>query len=74
MNDVTQIHDRVHSSDLLAAGELLPLVYQELRRIADGMNGAPISKSASFQPAAATCRFGDRRSIEFQVGNRAGLG
>ena len=34
MNDVTQILDRVQSGDPLAAGELLPLVYQELRRIA----------------------------------------
>jgi RNA polymerase sigma factor (TIGR02999 family) len=34
MNDVTQILDRVQSGDPLAASELLPLVYQELRRIA----------------------------------------
>jgi len=34
MTDVTQILDRVHQGDPLAAGELLPLVYQELRRIA----------------------------------------
>lgn len=34
MTDVTQILDRVHSGDPLAAGELLPLVYLELRRIA----------------------------------------
>ncbi|HMP82029.1 MAG TPA: sigma-70 family RNA polymerase sigma factor [Verrucomicrobiota bacterium] len=34
MTDVTQILDRVHSGDPLAASELLPLVYQELRRIA----------------------------------------
>ena len=34
MNDVTPILDRVQSGDPLAAGELLPLVYQELRRLA----------------------------------------
>ena len=34
MNDVTQILDRVQRGDPKAAGELLPLVYQELRRIA----------------------------------------
>ena len=34
MTNVTQILDRVQSGDPLAAGELLPLVYQELRRIA----------------------------------------
>jgi len=34
MNAVTQILDRVHSGDPLAANELLPLVYQELRGIA----------------------------------------
>lgn len=34
MNDVTQILDRVQRGDSLAANELLPLVYQELRRIA----------------------------------------
>ena len=34
MNDVTQILDRVQQGDPLAASELLPLVYQELRRIA----------------------------------------
>lgn len=34
MTDVTQILDRVHQGDPLAVGELLPLMYQELRRIA----------------------------------------
>ena len=34
MNDVTQILDRARQGDSLAASELLPLVYQELRRIA----------------------------------------
>src|SRR5262249_41147464 len=34
MNDVTQILDRVRQGDSLAASELLPLVYEELRRIA----------------------------------------
>jgi hypothetical protein len=34
VTDVTQILDRVQAGDPLAASELLPLVYQELRRIA----------------------------------------
>jgi RNA polymerase sigma factor (TIGR02999 family) len=34
MSDVTQILSRIESGDLTAAGELLPLVYDELRRLA----------------------------------------
>lgn len=34
MNDVTQILDRVQQGDATAANELLPLVYQELRKLA----------------------------------------
>lgn len=34
MSDVTQILDRVHQGDSKAAEELLPLVYDELRRLA----------------------------------------
>jgi hypothetical protein len=34
MNDVTQILERVENGDGKAAEELLPLVYQELRRLA----------------------------------------
>jgi len=34
VNDVTRILDRAHSGDPKAAGELLPLVYDELRRLA----------------------------------------
>ena len=34
MSDVTAILDRVQRGDLKAAGELLPLVYEELRRLA----------------------------------------
>jgi RNA polymerase sigma factor (TIGR02999 family) len=34
MNDVTRILNAIESGDTKAAGELLPLVYQELRRIA----------------------------------------
>ncbi len=34
MNDVTRILDRVDQGDLKAAEELLPLVYEELRRLA----------------------------------------
>ena len=34
MSDVTRILDRVHEGDPTAAEELLPLVYQELRKLA----------------------------------------
>ena len=34
MSDVTRILDRVQQGDAQAAGELLPLVYEELRRLA----------------------------------------
>ena len=34
MNDVTRILNAIESGDTKAAGELLPVVYQELRRIA----------------------------------------
>jgi len=34
MSDVTQILDRVQQGDSQAAEELLPLVYEELRRLA----------------------------------------
>ena len=34
MSDVTRILDRVQQGEAKAAGELLPLVYDELRRLA----------------------------------------
>ena len=34
MNDVTQILSRIESGDTAAAEQLLPLVYDELRRLA----------------------------------------
>ena len=34
MSDVTQILDRVQQGDAKAAAELLPLVYEELRKLA----------------------------------------
>jgi hypothetical protein len=34
MNDVTRILSAIEQGDPRAAGELLPLVYQELRRLA----------------------------------------
>ena len=34
MSNVTQILDRVQQGDPKAAGELLPLVYEELRKLA----------------------------------------
>jgi RNA polymerase sigma factor (TIGR02999 family) len=51
LNDVTQILDRVRQGDSLAASELLPLVYQELRRIAaHKMSGE--SPGHTLQPTA----------------------
>ena len=51
MNDVTQILDRVRQGDSLAASELLPLVYQELRRIA-AHKMAEESLAQTLQPTA----------------------
>ena len=34
MSDVTRVLDRVQQGDPEAAGELLPLVYEELRKLA----------------------------------------
>ena len=34
MSDVTRILDRIHRGDAQAAGDLLPLVYEELRKLA----------------------------------------
>lgn len=51
MNDVTRILDRVQQGDPLAVNELLPLVYQELRRIAaHKMTGE--SSGHTLQPTA----------------------
>ena len=36
MNDVTQILSRIESGDSAAANQLLPLVYEELRKLARG--------------------------------------
>ena len=46
MSDVTQILERVSQGDGSAAGELLPLVYEELRRLA--------AHKMSLQPAGQT--------------------
>jgi len=51
MSDVTCILERVHQGDPKAAGELLPLVYQELRhvatsRMAAGANGHTLQPTA----------------------------
>jgi RNA polymerase sigma factor (TIGR02999 family) len=51
LNDVTQILDRARQGDSLAAGELLPLVYQELRRIAAHKMAAE-SLAQTLQPTA----------------------
>jgi RNA polymerase sigma factor (TIGR02999 family) len=39
VSDVTQILERVHQGDPKAAGELLPLVYDELRKLAEARMG-----------------------------------
>ena len=51
MNEVTQILDRVQRGDLKAAHELLPLVYQELRRLA-AARMARESPHQTLQPTA----------------------
>lgn len=51
MNDVTHILDRVQQGDPKAAGELLPLVYQELRSLA-AFRMANESPGQTLQPTA----------------------
>ena len=51
VNDVTRILDRVHQGDPRAAAELLPLVYDELRRIA-AHKMASENSSHTLQPTA----------------------
>jgi len=51
MNDVTHILNRAQQGDLQAAGELLPLVYQELRRLA-AQKMAGESPGQTLQPTA----------------------
>ncbi len=50
MSDVTRILDRVQQGDLKAAEELLPLVYEELRRLA----AAKMAQQAPGQTLQAT--------------------
>jgi hypothetical protein len=50
MSDVTHILDRVQQGDPKAAGELLPLVYDKLRRLA----AAKIAQQAPGQTLQAT--------------------
>jgi len=51
MSDITIILDRVEAGDAKAAGELLPLVYQELRRLA-AHKMANESANHTLQPTA----------------------
>src|SRR6478672_11268430 len=51
MNDVTRILVAIKEGDQKAAGELLPLVYQELRRLA-GSKMAMESRGHTLQPTA----------------------
>ena len=73
MNDVTQILDRAQRGDPTAASELLPLVYQELRRIA-AHKMAGESPGHTLQPTAlvheAWLRLADKDG-QAQFQNRA---
>jgi ECF sigma factor len=51
MSDVTRILDRVQQGDPKAAGELLPLVYQELRKLA-AARMAQMPPGQTLQPTA----------------------
>ena len=51
MSDVTQIIDRLQQGDASAADELLPLVYEELRRLA-AHRMANESSDQTLQPTA----------------------
>lgn len=51
MNEVTQILDRVHQGDPKAAEELLPLVYEELRKLAAHRMANDVS-GQTLQPTA----------------------
>src|SRR5262245_25098927 len=50
MNDVTQILSQIESGDLKAADQLLPLVYEELRKLA----AAKLAREKSGQTIEAT--------------------
>ncbi len=72
MSDVTRILDRIQRGDAVAADELLPLVYQELRRLAaHKMNQE--SAGHTLQPTAlvheAWIRLNENKAPEFE--NRA---
>jgi RNA polymerase sigma factor (TIGR02999 family) len=72
MNDATQILERANQGDLKAAEELLPLVYEELRRLA-AVRMANERAGQTLQPTAlvheAWLRLGGDRQATWQ--NRA---
>ncbi len=72
MSDVTRILDRVQGGDPQAAGELLPLVYDELRRLA-ALKMAAEAPGQTLQPTAlvheAWLRLGADQQPQWQ--NRA---
>lgn len=72
MHDVTRILDRAQQGDLLAADDLLPLVYEELRRLAAQRMAKEMS-GHTLQPTAlvheAWLRLTGNQPAQFQ--NRA---
>ena len=52
MSDVTQILERVEKGDGKAADELLPLVYEELRKLAAAKKGGREQPGQTLQPTA----------------------
>jgi RNA polymerase sigma factor (TIGR02999 family) len=72
MSDVTRILDRIQRGDAVAADDLLPLVYQELRRLAAHKMSSEAA-GHTLQPTAlvheAWLRLGGNESPQFE--NRA---
>ena len=60
MSAATVILNRAQEGDLKAAGELLPLVYDELRRC--GVFAEHDSASLADEPGVRTCRLLGRRA------------
>jgi len=73
LSEVTSILERVRGDDPQAADQLLPLVYEELRKLASrAQNGERTARSDSLQPTAlvheAWLRLvGDRSSPKFET-------
>lgn len=54
MNDITQILNAIESGDSRAAGQLLPLVYDELRKLAAAQLANEKPGQTSSQPRSST--------------------